>query len=64
MEVEPDLFKTLLVNVVDNARKASHKGQDVEIFGKREEGGYAFYVRDHGRGMPKEELAHITEPFI
>jgi signal transduction histidine kinase len=36
----------------------------VEIFGKREEGGYAFYVRDHGRGMPKEELAHITEPFI
>jgi signal transduction histidine kinase len=63
VEVEPDLFKTLLVNVVDNARKASHKGQDVEIFGKREEGGYAFYVRDHGRGMPKEELAHITEPF-
>jgi len=63
VEVEPDLFKTLLVNIVDNARKASHKGQVVEIFGKREEGGYAFYVRDHGRGMPKEELAHITEPF-
>jgi signal transduction histidine kinase len=34
VEVEPDLFKTLLVNIVDNARKASHKGQDVEIFGK------------------------------
>lgn len=63
IEVEPDLFKTLLVNIVDNARKASHKGQVVEIFGKREEGGYVFYVRDYGRGMPKEELTHITEPF-
>jgi signal transduction histidine kinase len=48
---------------VDNARKASHKGQDVEIYGKKEEGGYSFYVRDHGRGMEKEELSRITEPF-
>ena len=63
IEVEPDLFKTLLINVVDNARKASHKGQDVEIFGKKEEEGYAFYVRDHGRGMAREELSRITEPF-
>jgi signal transduction histidine kinase len=63
VELEPDLFKTLLINIVDNARKASHKGQDVEIYGKKEEGGYSFYVRDHGRGMEKEELSRITEPF-
>lgn len=63
VEIESDLFKTLMINLIDNARKASRKGQTVELFGKREEGGYAFYVRDHGRGMKKEDLSRITEPF-
>ena len=61
--VEPDLFKTLLINLVDNARKASRKGQHVELYGKKELDGYAFYVKDYGRGMKKEELGKITEPF-
>lgn len=39
VEIEPDLFKTLMINLIDNARKASRKGQTVELFGKREEGG-------------------------
>ena len=63
VEIEPDLFKTLMINLIDNARKASRKGQTIELFGKREEDGYAFYVRDHGRGMKKEDLSRITEPF-
>lgn len=63
IEVEPDLFKTLLINLLDNARKASRKGQHVELVGKREENGYAFYVKDYGHGMKKEELGRITEPF-
>ena len=63
IEVEPDLFKTLMINLVDNARKASHKNSVIELFGKAEEGGYALYVRDHGRGIPKDEIAKITEPF-
>ena len=61
--VEPDLFKTMLINLVDNARKASRQGSVIELFGKLEDGGYAIYVRDHGRGMPQEELSRITEPF-
>ena len=61
--IEPDLFKTLLINLVDNARKASHKEQHIELYGKNEEGGYAFYVKDYGRGMKKEDLSRITEPF-
>lgn len=63
VEIEPDLFKTLLINLIDNARKASRKGQSVELFGRREDGGYAFYVRDYGRGMRREDLDKITEPF-
>ncbi len=61
--IEPDLFKTLMINLIDNARKASRRGQTVELFGKNEPGGYAFYVRDHGRGMKKEDIGRITEPF-
>ena len=61
--VEPDLFKTLTINLVDNARKASRRNSVIELFGKVEDGGYALYVRDHGRGIPREELSKITEPF-
>ena len=61
--IEPDLFKTLMINLIDNARKASRRGQTVELFGKKTESGYAFYVRDHGRGMKQEDLGRITEPF-
>ena len=63
IKVEPDLFKTLMINLVDNARKASHKNDTIELYGKAMDGGYALYVRDHGRGMKKEELSKITEPF-
>jgi len=63
IKVEPDLFKTLMINLVDNARKASKKNDVIELFGKAEPDGYSLYVRDHGRGMKKEELSKITEPF-
>ena len=63
VELEPDLFKTLLINLVDNARKASKREAKITLLGRREEGGYAFYVADQGRGMKKEELGKITEPF-
>ena len=61
--IEPDLFKTLMINLIDNARKASRRGQTIEFFGKRTENGYAFYVQDPGRGLKKEDLSRITEPF-
>ena len=61
--VEPDLFKTLLINLIDNPRKASKRNSVIELYGKPEDGGYAIYVQDHGRGIPREELSRITEPF-
>ncbi|MGI5986177.1 MAG: sensor histidine kinase, partial [Oscillospiraceae bacterium] len=59
VEIEPDLFKTLLINLVDNARKASKIGQSIELFGKNEEDGYSFYIRDYGTGMKSEEITKI-----
>ena len=33
------------------------------LLGRREKEGFAFYVRDTGKGIPKEELSRITEAF-
>jgi len=63
VSLEGDLFKTLMINLVDNARKASKKGQNIDLYGKKEQRGYAFYVRDYGTGMTEEEIDRITEAF-
>ena len=60
---EGNLLKSVLLNLVDNACKASSKGGVVEVFGKRVEGGYAFLVKDYGIGIPEEELKKVTEAF-
>lgn len=57
------LLQTLLVNLLDNARKASHPGGIVSIEGRAAKQGYCFAVTDQGRGMPEKELGRITEAF-
>ena len=63
MLVEPDLMKTVLLNLLDNGRKAVEKEGTLQLLGKKESGGYAFYVKDSGKGIPKEEISRITEAF-
>ena len=60
---EPDLIKTLLINIADNARKASVAGSTVELTGKKTDTTYVLTVTDHGQGMPEQELGRITEAF-
>lgn len=63
LNVEVNLLKTVLINLVDNAIKASEPGQQIEIRGRKEPGGYRFEVQDYGVGIPKEECRKITEAF-
>ncbi len=63
IQAEPDLIKTLLLNIVDNARKASNPGSTVELRGSRDNEHYTLAVIDHGRGIPQEEVGKITEAF-
>ena len=63
LQGEPTLLHNLLYNLIDNARKASADGAVVELVGRRVEQGYCFQIRDHGRGIPQESLARLTEPF-
>lgn len=58
-----ELLKTLLFNLIDNARKASEPGSEILILGEPVESGYLLSVCDFGRGIPAEALERLTEPF-
>ncbi|RHP32824.1 sensor histidine kinase [Lachnotalea sp. AF33-28] len=61
--LEPDLVKTLCINLIDNGRKAIDNGGRIFFRGRIAKDGYHILVKDTGRGMPKEELSRITEAF-
>lgn len=54
-----DLLRAALVNLVDNARKASRSGQSIMLRAY----GSTIEVADCGKGIPQEEIERITEPF-
>lgn len=59
LDMDEDLMQSVLVNLVDNAGKASQSGQTVSLTVDTS----GFTVRDHGCGIPSEEIERITEPF-
>lgn len=61
--LEPDLVKTLLVNLLDNARKALDSGGNIYVLQEMLPDGCRIRVLDNGRGIPPESLAHLTEAF-
>ena len=60
---EPDLVKSLLYNLIDNASKAMDDGGIIAVKATAIPGGCQFCVVDNGRGMEEKELARITEAF-
>ena len=61
--LEPDLFKTLLVTLMDNARKALDNGGYIYVWQEMLPDGCRVRVLDNGRGIPPEALTHLTEAF-
>ena len=61
--LEPDLVRSLLVNILDNARKAMDMGGNIYIVSQMLDDGCVIRILDTGRGIPETELAHITEAF-
>lgn len=63
--LEPDLVRSLIINLMDNSRKAmtdnGHGIISVEV--KMTDNGCSIIVKDNGKGMPPEALQHITEAF-
>lgn len=60
---EVNLIKTVLVNLIDNACKASEEGGIIRVTGTSLEDGYHFEVEDEGIGIPEEEQNKITKAF-
>lgn len=58
---EYDLFKTMMINLIDNSIKAGAK--KIGIIGKARQDCYTVTVTDDGRGIPASELSRITEAF-
>ncbi len=57
--MDKELLSSLLLNLIDNAGKASKRGSVIELFAQ----GDTIAVKDNGRGIPPDELGKITEPF-
>lgn len=61
---DKDLLKTCLINLLDNARKASAEGSVIKLSAAaKEEGSYVIQVTDEGIGMTPEDTKKICDEF-
>ncbi|MCD6551461.1 HAMP domain-containing sensor histidine kinase [Thermotoga sp.] len=61
VEVEKDVLRVVLENLIDNAIKFTEKGE--VIVGAHDDGRLTIYVKDTGPGIPKREQKKIFERF-
>ena len=54
----------LLDNLIDNAVRYSATRRRLEICARAEERHVTIEVRDHGQGIPEDELLHVTRKFF
>lgn len=59
VRAEPSALERAVVNILDNAVKFSPEGGTIEV----ELGSGILTVRDHGPGIPAEELPHVFDRF-
>ena len=56
-------LEQVLVNMVANAVKYTPAGGTIRTTVSQENGSIKFAVSDNGRGIPKEDLERVFEPF-
>ena len=60
---DASLIKSVLINLLDNACKASEPGSRIDVDGYAVSEGYRFSVKDYGVGITEEEVYKITKAF-
>ena len=60
---DPERLRQVFCNLLDNADKHGGSGGQVEVSVGREEDQVAIRIRDHGPGVPEEELPFIKYKF-
>ena len=62
-KIEPDLFMSLLLNIIDNSRKAIEGEGEIFIQSRSANGFCEIRITDNGRGIPVDELNKIKDAF-
>ena len=60
---DKELLKTVFINVIDNAKKASDNGSVINSIGQIINGEYIVEIIDTGIGFPDEEVNKVFEAF-
>ena len=60
---EPEMFRSILANLVDNALKYTPEGGSILVFSRKNDQYCEFAVKDSGIGIPDEEKGRIFERF-
>lgn len=63
IQADEILLSTMIVNLIDNARKASASGKEILVRCKRSAHHVLIQVIDYGIGIPQEQLAYVTDAF-
>lgn len=58
-----DLIQSLVMNLLDNAIKASHAKGTIVMRAYLNEGKKVIEIKDNGKGMTSEQLMHVKEAF-
>ncbi|GEM_PF-1966842 len=61
--IDPTLLQQILSNLLSNAIKYSPIDSDIVLLHRKEGSNLIFVVKDHGIGIPKEQIRYIFEPF-
>ncbi|WP_400246932.1 PAS domain S-box protein [Niallia sp. JL1B1071] len=60
---EPNQMKKVFINIIKNAIEVLEDGGEIEVSIKAKQDYFHIGIRDNGKGMSKEKLARIGEPF-
>lgn len=63
LNIDKDIMKGAILNLIDNSIKASSEGKKIIIGCEKSKYHYHIFVQDEGRGMEQNEIPWITEPF-
>jgi signal transduction histidine kinase len=61
--LEPDLVHSLLLNLLDNSRKALNQQGKISIYGAIQKDRCQIIIEDNGHGIPLDAMEHLTEAF-
>jgi len=64
IEVDPDLIRQVLSNLIENAIKYSPDETQIKILSQEKEGFIWIQVVDQGLGIPEDELTHVFSQFF